>query len=276
MIQVVGSRDDVQPFVVIGTELKKYGHRVRLATHLVFRQFVLDACLEFFNIGGNPKEPMALMVQNSDLFPTIDSMRSGIIQRNRMEMRQIIDGCWHSCFEKGDGTTLHQIREELWTGNKNYRDRPFVADAIIANPPSLAHMHCARRLGVPLHMMFTLVHPLSFTLSQVCYMRLYLVSGHIVLSLFELTCLGRLLNISRTHYPLLTRRARSLLRQILRLISSWTLLFGKDLANKFRKICLALDPLSTTTVTSLIHRLKIPFAYLCYDSGYFTSTDNKC
>lgn len=173
VIQVVGSRGDVQPFVAIGTELKKYGHRVRLATHLAFRQFVLDAGLEFFNIGGNPKELMALMVQNSGLFPSIDSMRSGIIWRNRMEMRHIIDGCWHSCFETGDGMTLHQISEELWTKNKNYRDRPFVADAIIANPPSLAHVHCAQRLGVPLHLMFTLVHLLSFTLNQVYYMRLY-------------------------------------------------------------------------------------------------------
>lgn len=49
-----------------------------------------------------------------------------------------------------------------------------------------------------------------------------------------------------------------------------------DLLNKFRKICLALDPLSTTTVTSLIHRLEIPFTYLWYDLGYFTWTDNKC
>jgi len=33
---------------------------------------------------------------------------------------------------------------------------PFVADAIIANPPSFAHVHCAQALGVPLHLMFTM------------------------------------------------------------------------------------------------------------------------
>ncbi len=33
--------------------------------------------------------------------------------------------------------------------------KPFVADAIIANPPSFAHIHCAERLGIPLHLMFT-------------------------------------------------------------------------------------------------------------------------
>jgi hypothetical protein len=31
-------------------------------------------------------------------------------------------------------------------GDKN----PFVADAIIANPPSFAHVHIAERLGIPL------------------------------------------------------------------------------------------------------------------------------
>lgn len=33
--------------------------------------------------------------------------------------------------------------------------KPFVADAIIANPPSFGHIHCAEKLGIPLHMMFT-------------------------------------------------------------------------------------------------------------------------
>src|SRR6185437_16688123 len=33
---------------------------------------------------------------------------------------------------------------------------PFVADCIIANPPSFAHIHCAEKLGIPLHIMFTM------------------------------------------------------------------------------------------------------------------------
>lgn len=35
------------------------------------------------------------------------------------------------------------------------QQNPFIADAIIANPPSFAHVHIAERLGIPLHMMFT-------------------------------------------------------------------------------------------------------------------------
>jgi UDP:flavonoid glycosyltransferase YjiC (YdhE family) len=55
VIQIVGSRGDVQPFVALGKNLKeKYGHRIRLATHSVFKQFVEENGLEFFNIGGDP------------------------------------------------------------------------------------------------------------------------------------------------------------------------------------------------------------------------------
>lgn len=35
--------------------LQDYGHRVRLATHSNFKDFVLTAGLEFFPIGGDPK-----------------------------------------------------------------------------------------------------------------------------------------------------------------------------------------------------------------------------
>lgn len=65
VIQVVGSRGDVQPFVALGNELQKSGHRVRIATHNVFRSFVVAAGLEFFPIGGNPAELMAVSFAES-------------------------------------------------------------------------------------------------------------------------------------------------------------------------------------------------------------------
>lgn len=155
VIQVIGSRGDIQPFLAVGKELKAHGHRVRLATHLAFRDSVLDEGLEFFNIGGDPAELMAFMVKNPGLIPNVSTIRSGAIQKRRRDIRQIIDGCWRSCHETGDGTHLHQIKEDPWSDELDYRRRPFVADAIIANPPSLAHIHCAQRLGIPLHIMFT-------------------------------------------------------------------------------------------------------------------------
>lgn len=56
VIQVVGSRGDVQPFVALGNVLQKSGHRVRIATHSVFADFVQNFGLEFFSIGGEPAE----------------------------------------------------------------------------------------------------------------------------------------------------------------------------------------------------------------------------
>lgn len=154
VVQVVGSRGDVQPFIALGKVLKdEYGHRVRLATHSTFRNFVEENDLEFYDIGGDPAELMAFMVKNPGLMPGMDSLRSGDIGKRRKTMYKIVKGCWRSCIEMGDGTGLNASNGQL--GNGDHASRPFVADAIIANPPSFAHIHCAEKLGIPLHLMFT-------------------------------------------------------------------------------------------------------------------------
>jgi UDP:flavonoid glycosyltransferase YjiC (YdhE family) len=63
VIQVVGSRGDVQPFVALGNELQRAGHRVRLATHDTFEKFIKESGLEFYPIGGNPADLMAVSLQ---------------------------------------------------------------------------------------------------------------------------------------------------------------------------------------------------------------------
>lgn len=45
-ILIVGSRGDVQPFVALGQELRKFGHRIRLGTHECFRDFVVENDIE--------------------------------------------------------------------------------------------------------------------------------------------------------------------------------------------------------------------------------------
>ena len=60
VVQVVGSRGDVQPFIALGKALQRYGHRVRLATHDVFAEFVQKSGLEFYPIGGDPEELMSV------------------------------------------------------------------------------------------------------------------------------------------------------------------------------------------------------------------------
>lgn len=46
----------MQPFIALGQELQRYGHRVRIATHNTFESFVHESNLEFYPIGGDPKE----------------------------------------------------------------------------------------------------------------------------------------------------------------------------------------------------------------------------
>ncbi|KAN0096759.1 glycosyltransferase [Hyaloscypha variabilis] len=120
-IQVVGSRGDVQPFIALG-ELHKYGHRVRLATHDVFQDFVTKAGLEFFPIRGNPEELMAYMVKNPSVIPSMKSMRQGDIQRKRAMIAEMLRGFWSSYIEPDPVS-----------------QSPFITNAIIANPPSFAH-----------------------------------------------------------------------------------------------------------------------------------------
>ncbi|KAH6720229.1 sterol glucosyltransferase [Leptodontidium sp. MPI-SDFR-AT-0119] len=139
VIQVVGSRGDVQPFIALGNELQKYGHRVRLATHMVFEDFVRKSSLEFHPIGGDPAELMAYMVKNPGLIPKMSSLQAGDIPKKRAMIKEILEGCWNSC-----------IQPDINSG------APFVADAIIANPPSFGHLHCAQALGIPVHLMFTM------------------------------------------------------------------------------------------------------------------------
>ena len=164
---MVGSRGDVQPFVALGKVLKhSYNHRVRLATHPTFRKFVEENGLEFFTIGGDPSELMAFMVKNPGLMPGFDTLRSGDVGHRRKEIARMVNGCWRSCIEPGDGTgpaASDETIEEFGNGvGLEAHEKPFIADAVIANPPSFAHIHCAEKLGIPLHMMFTYVAMCEF------------------------------------------------------------------------------------------------------------------
>ena len=87
---------------------------------------------------------MAFMVSNPGLLPTIGALRNGDVKRQRTSMCDTMNGCWKSCYERGAGS-----------GREDSAANYFLADAIIANPPSFAHIHCAEKLGVPLHLMFT-------------------------------------------------------------------------------------------------------------------------
>ncbi len=156
-IHIVGSRGDVQPFVAIGQVLSRppYSHRVRICTHPVFKDFVEENGLEFFSIGGDPATLMAYMVKNPGLIPGMESLKAGDVGKRRADIAEIIDGCWRGCIEPGNGMNEKNTARKVPLTIGEQVDRLFIADAIIANPPSYGHIHCAEKLGIPLHMMFT-------------------------------------------------------------------------------------------------------------------------
>ncbi|KAH0037697.1 UDP-Glycosyltransferase/glycogen phosphorylase, partial [Aureobasidium melanogenum] len=154
VMHVVGSRGDVQPFVALALKLKEFGHRIRLATHAVFKGFVERYGIEFFSISGDPAELMAYMVKNPGIIPKMESMRGDVIEKQTKAISKILDGCWRSCFRLCD---CSDNRKSIPCGARSCVMKvPFIADVIIANPPSFAHIHCAEKLGIPLHIMFTM------------------------------------------------------------------------------------------------------------------------
>jgi UDP:flavonoid glycosyltransferase YjiC (YdhE family) len=233
VIQVVGSRGDVQPFVALGKVLKDvHGHRVRLATHPVFKGFVQENGLEFFSIGGDPARLMAFMVKNPSLRPGLRTLTNGDVGQRRKDVAEYIQGCWRSCYRADDGT--ENGHEESSTSNTDSRTtaKHFVADCIIANPPSFAHIHCAQKLGIPLHIMFTMPYSPTQAFPH------------------------PLANIQSSNAdPQLTNYISYAMVEML----SWQAL--GDIINRFRSKCLGLDPISRIRGPGMLHRLKIPHTY---------------
>ncbi|KAL6871438.1 hypothetical protein ACP4OV_014267 [Aristida adscensionis] len=126
---IVGTRGDVQPFIAIGKRLQDYGHRVRLATHANFKEFVMTSGLEFYPLGGDPKILAGYMVKNKGFLPATPSE----IPIQRKQIRDIIFSLLPACKDPDIDTGIS-----------------FNADAIIANPAAY------EALNVPIHIIFTM------------------------------------------------------------------------------------------------------------------------
>ncbi|KAJ5776787.1 UDP-Glycosyltransferase/glycogen phosphorylase [Penicillium odoratum] len=233
VIQVVGSRGDVQPFVALGKVLKDvYGHRVRLATHSTFKNLVQQHGLEFFSIGGDPTRLMAFMVKNPGLRPGFRSVMSGDVGQQRRHVAEFVQGCWRSCYRADDRTEDEVSESSESDSGSTLEAKHFVADCIIANPPSFAHIHCAEKLGIPLHIMFTMPYSPTQAFPH------------------------PLANIQASNTdPQVTNYISYALIELL----AWQGL--GDIINRFRVKCLGLDPISTIWAPGMLQRLKIPHTY---------------
>ena len=208
---------------------------------------------EFFSVGGDPQELMAFMVKNPGLLPSLETIKAGEVARRRQQMGVMFEGFWRSCVEPS-GNVLEDAKKEDEDGggegdNKNKKKpkpkkkkaviqrlpgtTPFIADAIIANPPSFAHIHCAEKLGIPLHLMFTFPYTPTATIPH------------------------PLANISQSDVEAAYTNIISY-----SMVETMTCQGLGDLVNRFRKETLGLEPLSTLWAPGLLARLKVPITYM--------------
>jgi UDP:flavonoid glycosyltransferase YjiC (YdhE family) len=218
VIMIVGTRGDVQPFIPIGLRLKSDGHRVRVATHREFRPVIEKAELEFYPLAGDPHALIEYMVKTGGrIVPLRPDHIIEDVPKKRAMIAEILASTWPACTapdpEKPNAPA-------------------FRADFIIANPPSYGHLHCAERLHVPLHMIFTM--PWSPT------------------SAFPHP-LARL-------DPSADRPVQNYLSYAIADLLTWSGI--GDLINDFREETLALPPISMVDGPALLEAHEVPFTYL--------------
>ena len=164
---------------------------------------------------------MAYMVKNPGLMPGFRSILSGDVGQRKRDVAEYIQGCWRSCYQSSDSGD----------SGSEPAERPFVADCIIANPPSFAHIHCAEKLGIPLHIMFTMPYSPTQAFPH------------------------PLANIQSNADPQLTNYMSYAMIEVL----TWQGL--GDILNRFRIKCLGLDPVSLIWAPGMLDRLKVPHTY---------------
>lgn len=113
---------------------------MRLATHESFRDFVCkDNGLEFYPLGGDPQWLSQFMVKTKGFLLPTTMETIAQVPKNVAMVNDIIHSCWGAC---------------IYPDPRDPEKKPFIADAIISNPVTYGHVHCAEALGVPLHLMF--------------------------------------------------------------------------------------------------------------------------
>lgn len=148
VIMITGTHGDVAPFVALGHELKRrYRHRIRIATHATHRDYVMQQGLDFYPLAGDPRVMSSWMVQSQGrLLPKVTSIAglmedTALLPQKAAMIGAIMESTWPACTD--------QLPEEM--GSKVPR---FVAHAIISNPVTYGHIHCASALNIPIHMAF--------------------------------------------------------------------------------------------------------------------------
>ncbi|OJJ47387.1 hypothetical protein ASPZODRAFT_132374 [Penicilliopsis zonata CBS 506.65] len=130
VVMVVG--ENVDPFLTLGKRLARDGHRVRVAALQQHEEQVRRKGLDFYPVRST-----------GDLSQAADGPQT------RVMLLDQYTSCWEACIASLDAND----NSSSSSSSSSVTSQPFMADAIIASPLAHAHIHCAQRLSVPLHIM---------------------------------------------------------------------------------------------------------------------------
>ncbi|KAG7099574.1 hypothetical protein E1B28_001404 [Marasmius oreades] len=122
----IGSRGDVQPYIALAKGLKADGHRVRIATHGEFKEWIEAHDIEFGYVGGDPAELMRICVENGTF--TVSFLKEGLL-KFRGWLEDLLKTSWEAC----QGT-----------------------DILIESPSAMGGYHIAEALAIPYFRAFTM------------------------------------------------------------------------------------------------------------------------
>lgn len=122
----IGTRGDVQPYIALGLRLQAEGHKVTIATHLEFQNFVSSYGLQYRMLPGNPRDLMDLCVSKG--FFTVKFMQEAVAKFVDL-MEQLLWISWQVCQDH---------------------------DVIIEAPMIQAGVHIAEKLNVQHFIAFTM------------------------------------------------------------------------------------------------------------------------
>ncbi|TRM60133.1 glycosyltransferase family 1 protein [Schizophyllum amplum] len=122
----IGSRGDVQPYIALAKGLMADGHRVRIATHVEFKDWIESHGIEYGYVGGDPAELMRICVENG-MF-TVAFLKEGL-QKFRGWLDDLLKTSWEAC----QGT-----------------------DVLIESPSAMGGLHIAEALKIPYYRAFTM------------------------------------------------------------------------------------------------------------------------
>lgn len=122
----IGSRGDVQPYIALAKGLQADGHRVKIATHLEFKDWIEGHGIEFGYVGGDPAELIRICVENGTF--TVAFLREGL-SKFRDWLDDLLATSWDACQN---------------------------TDVLIESPSAMGGIHIAEALQIPYFRAFTM------------------------------------------------------------------------------------------------------------------------